>query len=806
MKGKLLTIGIIVLLCGLLTSCAAPTPAASPPTPIPPPTSAPAPTAVPPTPVPPPTATAAPPTPAPTATSAPASTAATPAASQPAPIALVNAFIAAMNRCALDDALAMFTDDSVYAVAVQTSTGKSQVRTYLEYMDAIRMRVTQTDCKMEGEQAVCMQWRQDDSMVAYGFTGVRLKFVYSFKDGKIQQAIGAPEGPEWPAYSAMSKDATAWMAANRADEWKKVSDEKGALIRNGQTGPIIMKLAREYAKTKQAAPASTDLIGLANAYVAAANRRDVEGALALFNEDAELTLAVQTATGKSQIRTLLEYMDGIGMRMAHSDCKLTGELAVCSQWRQDEPMTALGFAGVRFKFAYTMRDGKLQTVVGTVDGPEFPAYSAASKDAMTWMAASRPDEWKKVSDDKGALVRAAQTAPLIVKLVREYAGEKAKAGAAQPFPAGVFDVKPYQGIQGGLSLPKKIAYTFKEDGTYTIAGHGFALGSGKATVNGDQIALVGKFLDTSCPDQEGVYKWAFDGKSLSFTAVKDPCNDRRIGLTGGAVKRAATAAAPLAIEKLPNIGTTKSLTILPLIDIKGLASFKAEGGVSYLIKTDEATILLDMGANRKNEDPSPFEANMQQLGIKWSDIDAIAFSHQHYDHTGGLQWQFTDTFAPGLKQIDLGGKPVYVPTQLSYPGLTPIVATLPLKIAKAVASIGTLPMTPPGDGPEQILAVNVEGKGIVLITGCGHPTVPKIVERARLVFDEPIVGIVGGLHYPEKDAKLIQERMDFLKSLNLQIVALSPHDSSEEAQAAVLTAFVAAAKEIKVGQPIAFGQ
>ena len=75
-----------------------------------------------------------------------------------------------------------------------------------------------------------------------------------------------------------------------------------------------------------------------------------------------------------------------------------------------------------------------------------------------------------------------------------------------------------------------------------------------------------------------------------------------------------------------------------------------------------------------------------------------------------------------------------------------------------------------------------------------------------MVFDEPIIGIVGGLHYPEKDAKLIQERIDFLTGLKLQLIALSPHDSSEEAQTAVREAFSDIAKEIKVGQPITFGR
>lgn len=377
--------------------------------------------------------------------------------------------------------------------------------------------------------------------------------------------------------------------------------------------------------------------------------------------------------------------------------------------------------------------------------------------------------------------------------------------ALAPFPYGTFDVKPYDGVFAKIPVPKEITYEFRENGTYTTAGHGFALGSGTLTVKGDLITLVGQFLDGSCTD-EGTYNWAFDGRALNFTAVQDPCDDRKIGLTGGMTKQTTAAAAPAAIEKLPNIGTTKSLTVLPLIDSKGLESLKTEAGVAYLVKTDDATILIDLGANRKNEDPSPFLANMQQLGIKWSDIAAIAISHQHFDHTGGFKWQFTDSFAPGMEQIDLNGKPVYLPTHLSYPGLTPIVAKQPMPIAKGVASIGTLPMTPPGDGPEQILAVNVEGKGVVLITGCGHPTVPKIVERAKMVFDEPIVGLIGGLHYPEKDAKLIQERIDFLKGLKLQLIALSPHDSSEEAQTAVREAFGDAAKDIKVGQPIAFGQ
>ena len=171
------------------------------------------------------------------------------------PIVLVNAFVTAMNRGAVDEALAMFTDDAEYTVAVQASKGKEQIRTFFEYMDGMRMRVVQSDCKLDGEAVICSQQRQDDSMAAFGFNDVRFKFAYGFRDGKIQKAIGTPDGPGWPAYSAVSKEAMAWMAANRAEEWKKISNAQGGLIRNGQTAPTVIKLVREYIKEKAQADA-----------------------------------------------------------------------------------------------------------------------------------------------------------------------------------------------------------------------------------------------------------------------------------------------------------------------------------------------------------------------------------------------------------------------------------------------------------------------------------------------------------------------------------------------------------------------
>jgi len=362
--------------------------------------------------------------PAPTAiplTAAPA-----PAAAQPNLIPLADAFVAAMNRRDVEGAIAMFTDDAEYRAA-HVGVGKAQVRTVLDYLDGTLVKLIQTDCVQEGAQVTCSVWGRDDPMVLHGVSGVRFKpYIYTFKEGKIQKIEGTADGPEWAAHSAASKESQAWMAANRAEAWKQITDEKGVLIRNGNTAPILIKLKREHAgaMAKQKPPAATDLVGQANAFLSALNRRDVEAAMAMFTDDAEYR-AGHVGVGKAQVRTVIEYLDGTGLRLVWSECAPTGQEVSCNIFGRDDAMAVHGTPGVRFKpYTFSFKDGKIQKITGTADGPEWTANSAASKEATTWLAANRADEWKKVTDEKGGLIRNAQTAPEIIRLLREWGKNK----------------------------------------------------------------------------------------------------------------------------------------------------------------------------------------------------------------------------------------------------------------------------------------------------------------------------------------------------------------------------------------------
>jgi 7,8-dihydropterin-6-yl-methyl-4-(beta-D-ribofuranosyl)aminobenzene 5'-phosphate synthase len=285
--------------------------------------------------------------------------------------------------------------------------------------------------------------------------------------------------------------------------------------------------------------------------------------------------------------------------------------------------------------------------------------------------------------------------------------------------------------------------------------------------------------------------------------------------------------------KLQGLGAVKKLTIIPLIDFytseHNGRQLQGEPGVSYLVRADDTTILMDVGYNLRDEHPSPLLRNMEALGIDVSELDMVFISHAHVDHLGGMSQPRRRSFALSAQPSDLGGIPAYVPVSLSHPTARTEVTNEPRVIATGVASTGTTPrqLFFLGWTPEHSLAVNVEGKGIVLVVGCGHQSLQRIIERAEMVFDQPVYGVIGGLHYPVTASRLrilgvpvqcyvgtgkcpwdritkeeVDENISFLQSRNPCVVGLSPHDSCDWSLDAFREACGEAYREILVGKEI----
>ena len=289
---------------------------------------------------------------------------------------------------------------------------------------------------------------------------------------------------------------------------------------------------------------------------------------------------------------------------------------------------------------------------------------------------------------------------------------------------------------------------------------------------------------------------------------------------------AADDVAPAPVTRPADIGVTRRLEILPLVDwATANADLRGEAGVSYLLRTDGSTILFDVGGNLAGSDPSPLEANMQRLGLRLADIDTVLISHPHMDHVGGLRFAMAGTFSLGNHQVALDGKRVIVPSPMSYPGVTPRVAREPTVLAPGVVTIGPITgQLPIGPVDEQALAVHVQGRDVVLVVGCGHQGLPKLLARAAQLFDEPLYGMVGGLHYPVPRGRLVgpagndlqrwatygngpgpspadvQREIDLLAARGPQWVSLSPHDSSDEMIELFRKTFGAHYHDLRVGE------
>ena len=263
---------------------------------------------------------------------------------------------------------------------------------------------------------------------------------------------------------------------------------------------------------------------------------------------------------------------------------------------------------------------------------------------------------------------------------------------------------------------------------------------------------------------------------------------------------------------VPNLGVTTRLEIIPLYEEDRMdENFEFGHGVSYLIRTDSSTILMDVGNNPNESAQSPALKNMRSLGIAWQEIEAIMISHPHPDHVGGVSaWQ-NQTISFGDLTADLSEMLIYTPTSVAYPTANVFHSVEPTLISRDIGTTGMISYAEvfpiflfDPKGQEQAIVIHVDGHGLVVITGCGHPTMEKLVSRAEALFGKKVVGVVGGLHYEKASTEDVQSHIQFLEPRVPTLIALSPHDSSLDALKAFQSAFPQAYRSLRVGDSIQF--
>lgn len=282
-------------------------------------------------------------------------------------------------------------------------------------------------------------------------------------------------------------------------------------------------------------------------------------------------------------------------------------------------------------------------------------------------------------------------------------------------------------------------------------------------------------------------------------------------------------------------GVVERLEILPLIDRKTDSDLLCtEQGVSYLIKADDTTILFDVGLNKEKKHPSPLLQNMKKLEVNIADINYIFISHAHGDHCGGDIWTMNNSFGLSAEHLDLKHVTVYTPTEMEHPSATVKHVSKPEILGKGIASIGPIlqPMFFAGTALEQSLVVNLKGKGLVIVVGCGHQSVLSILKRTENIVNKqiPIYAFIGGIHLPIPEfpnAKEwmgipfykftgtrrpiwepwtksdVQDAIKSLKTRGVSIISISTHDSSDQSIETFRSKFENYV-DLRVGKPILF--
>ncbi|MFC1853954.1 hypothetical protein ACFL27_27535 [candidate division CSSED10-310 bacterium] len=128
----------------------------------------------------------------------------------------------------------------------------------------------------------------------------------------------------------------------------------------------------------------------------------------------------------------------------------------------------------------------------------------------------------------------------------------------------------------------------------------------------------------------------------------------------------------------------------------------------------------------------------------------MVISHLHVDHMGGMKASRSNQIiAPselGLPQ----GVSCYVPEEASAVSFNCRIVDKPIILAAGIATTGPLGRSLffLGLCEEQALIANIKDKGLVILTGCGHPTLEVIMKMVKKISDRPVYAIGGGLHFP----------------------------------------------------------
>jgi 7,8-dihydropterin-6-yl-methyl-4-(beta-D-ribofuranosyl)aminobenzene 5'-phosphate synthase len=222
------------------------------------------------------------------------------------------------------------------------------------------------------------------------------------------------------------------------------------------------------------------------------------------------------------------------------------------------------------------------------------------------------------------------------------------------------------------------------------------------------------------------------------------------------------------------------------------SSYWGEHGLAFLIETEGRRLLFDTG-----QSGTVLLHNLGLVGISPETIDALAISHAHYDHTGGLPalleqlrsgtglYANPDLFRERFSRRE--GRPESIGLSLTRDDLATRLAlnlnARPQEILPGLWTTGEISERPEAEGKsdyhlmragealdadayrdDMALVLDV-GDRLVLLCGCCHAGLLNTLAHVERTFEHPIAIIAGGLHLTGATADDLQRIGEVLAAM-----------------------------------------
>jgi 7,8-dihydropterin-6-yl-methyl-4-(beta-D-ribofuranosyl)aminobenzene 5'-phosphate synthase len=222
-----------------------------------------------------------------------------------------------------------------------------------------------------------------------------------------------------------------------------------------------------------------------------------------------------------------------------------------------------------------------------------------------------------------------------------------------------------------------------------------------------------------------------------------------------------------------------------------------EWGLAVLVETGDSRVLLDTGWGLA------LAHNARELGVDLSHLDALALSHGHLDHTGGLdavlalnqdvpiymhQHNLSERFAKhgGPQMLDIGIPPK--PAEALRRAPNKLFVAAPTEIVPGLWTTGPVPRVTPEEGPGGVGFLDraetapdtvlddfsfwVEtDEGLVVLLGCAHAgTVNILAFIEKFTANAPIYAVLGGMHLMDVSQARMDVTVDALRALDVRLI------------------------------------